>query len=163
MAVRDLGELGKNCQNIITRILANQNLVKLLYYTDKDPLSGDDLSKEEIQNEVYGKLVKVIPRVGPKETAHSMLTMRVITGRRNPENDEFQDIRIHFEVFVPMTQWLIKDSNLRPFSILSELHKSIGNKVINGLGRLSGGSFQLNFLTDEMSCYEVEYSLIEYE
>lgn len=163
MGVRDLGELGKNSQKIFSRILANQNLLKLLYYTDKDPLSGEDLTPEEIQNEIYGKLVKIIPRVGPKETAHSMLTMRIITGRRNSENDEFQDIRIHFEVFVPMTQWIIKDSNLRPFSILSELHKSLGNKVINGLGRLRGGDFQLNFLTDEMSCYEVEYNLVEYE
>ena len=104
-----------------------------------------------------------MPRVGPYETANSVLTMRVIRGRMNPENNQFTDITLHFEIFVPMTQWFIKSSNLRPFCILSELSKSLNNKVIDGLGRMQGGDFQLNFLTDEMSCYEVEYSLYEYE
>jgi hypothetical protein len=62
-----------------------------------------------------------------------------------------------------MTQWFIKDSNLRPFAIMSELQKSLNNKIINGLGRMQGGDFSLNFLTDEMSCYEVEYRIINYE
>lgn len=163
MNVRNLGELGVNLQNIVSRLLANQNLMKLLYYTDKDPLSNEDFTKEEIQKFIYEKVIKIIPRVGPKETATSILTMRVIRGTANSENGEFQDLTIHFEVFVPMTQWFIKDSNLRPFCIMGELAKSINNKTINGIGKLTGGNFQLNFLTDEMSCYEIEYRLIEYE
>ena len=62
-----------------------------------------------------------------------------------------------------MTQWLIKDSNLRPFAIMGKLQESLNNKIINGLGRLQGGDFSLNFLTDEMSCYEIEYNIIEYD
>lgn len=161
--VRDLGELGINLQKIVSRLLKNQNLLKLLYYTDKDPLAGEDFTEEEKRNYIYEKRIKVVPRVGPQETAMSTLTMRVVRGRMNQENQEFQNITIHFEIFVPMTQWLIKDSNLRPFCIMSELSKSINGKVINGMGRLTGGDFQLNFLTDEMSCYEVWYDLIEYE
>jgi hypothetical protein len=89
--------------------------------------------------------------------------MRVVRGRGIQENSEFRDIVIHFEIFTPMTQWFIKDSNLRPFAIMSELQKSLNNKIINGLGRMQGGDFSLNFLTDEMSCYEVEYRIINYE
>lgn len=160
--VRNLEELGPNLQKIIKRILANQDLLKLLYYTNKDPLSGQDLTSEQIENEVYEKLVKIVPRVGPKETANSLITMRVIRGHTNSENNEVQDITLHFEVFTPMTQWMIKDSNLRPFAIMGQLQKTLNGKIINGLGRLVGGDFQLNFLTDEISCYEIEYGIEEY-
>jgi hypothetical protein len=37
--VRDLAEMGENLQKIFKRLQANQNLLKLLYYTDKDPLN----------------------------------------------------------------------------------------------------------------------------
>lgn len=161
--VRDLKEIGVNLQKIMRRLLDNQDLVKLLYYTNKDPLYENDLTELQIQKEVYEKLIKIVPRVGPKETANSIISLRVTRGRENPQNGEFQNISIAIEIFVPLTQWFIKDSNLRPFAIMSEIHKSLNNKVINGLGRLQGGDFDLNFLTDEISCYEMNYSIIEYE
>jgi len=41
----------------------------LLYYTGKDPYSESDLTPAQIKDEVFEKLIKVVPRVGPKETA----------------------------------------------------------------------------------------------
>lgn len=157
--VRDLGELGLHLQKIIRRLLTNQNLIKLLYYTGKDPLAEDDLTEQQINEEVYEKLVKIVPRVGPKETASSIIAMRVIRGRADSENNEFKDFTIHIEVFVPMTQWFIKNSNLRPFCIMGEIQKTLNNKIISGIGRLVGGDFNLNFLTDEISCQEIEQML----
>ena len=161
--VRNLESLGPSMQKIVSRLLQNQNLLKLLYYTGKDPLSERDLVKQQIQDEVYEKLVKIVPRVGPKETAHSLISMRIVRGTRNSGNDEFRDFLIQFEVFVPLTQWFIKDENLRPFAIMGEIQKSLDNKIISGLGRMTGGEFQLNFLTEEMSCYEVSYWITDYE
>ena len=109
------------------------------------------------------KLIKVVPRVGPKETAQSLIALRVVRGTRNKENLEFQDLILQIEVFTPMTQWIIKDTNLRPFAIIGELQNSLDDKIINGLGRLMGGDFDLNFLTEEMSCYEVTYRITDYE
>lgn len=161
--VRDLGELGTSLQKIMVRLLSNQTLLKLLYYTDKDPYSKEDLTESQIKNEVYEKLIRVVPRVGSKETASSLVVMRVVRGTTNKQNAEFRDLTIQFEVFVPMTQWLIKDSNLRPFAIMGEIQKSLDNKVINGLGRLVSGGFALNFLTDEMTCYEMTFGMVEYD
>ena len=160
--VRDLGELGINLQKIVTRLLNNQNLLKLLYYTDKDPLSGNDLTSDQIQNEVFEKLVKIIPRVGPKETANSIISLRIVNGLTNMENDEFRNFTISIDVFVPLTQWIIKDESLRPFCIMGEIQKSLLNKTINGLGKIVGGDFTLNFLTEEISCYEMEFNIIDY-
>ena len=163
MGVRNCIELGENAQKIMKRLLANQNLLKLLYYTDKDPLSQPDLTEEQIQNEVFEKLVKIIPRVGPKETAHSVISIRFTRGRRNRTNSEFENISVAVESFVPLTQWIIKGTNLRPFAIMGEIQKSLNDKTINGLGKMVGGDFDLNFLTEEISAYEQTFSLITYD
>ena len=163
MNVRNCTDIGVNAQYIVKRLLANQNLLKLLYYTDKDPLSHEDLTQEQIQNEIFEKLVKIVPRVGPKETAHSLIAVRIARARGLASNSEFKNVNISIEVFVPMTQWIIKDTNLRPFAIMGEVQKSLSGKKIEGLGKLMGGDFDLNFLTEEMSAYEQTFILTSYD
>jgi hypothetical protein len=163
MSVRNCAELGVNLQYIIKRLFANQNLLKLLYYTDKDPLAGEDLTAEQIQNEVFEKLIKIVPRVGPKETAHSIVAVRVARGQGLAQNNEFRNVVIGIEVFVPLTQWVIKDSNLRPFAIMGEIQKSLNGKKIEGLGKMIGGDFALNFLTEEIGAYEQTFMITAYD
>ena len=163
MGVRNCIELGENAQKIIKRLMSNQNLMKLLYYTDKDPLSQPDLTENQIKEEVYEKLIKIIPRVGPKETAHSIISIRFTRGRRNISNKEFENISVAIESFVPLTQWIIKGTNLRPFAIMGEIQKSLNEKTINGLGKMVGGDFDLNFLTEEISAYEQSFRLVTYD
>lgn len=161
--VRNCAEIGENLKLIMKRLMANQTLVKLLYYEDKDPLSQPDLTEEQLKNLIYNKHIKIIPQIGSKETAQSIVVIRVTKGQKNIDNDEFRNITITLEIFVPITQWFIKNENLRPFLILGEIQKSLDGKTINGLGKLSGGDFDLNFLTEEMTCYETNYSLIQYD
>lgn len=163
MSVRNCEEIGQNLQKIMTRLFKNQRLLKLLYYTDKDPYSQPDLTQEQIQKEIYEKLIKIIPRVGPKETAHSIIVIKVNRGSNNSDNSEFEDISLTVETFVPLTQWIIKDENLRPFAIMGEIQKSLNGKTINGLGKMVGGDFSLNFLTEEISAYEQEFRLTVYD
>ena len=92
-----------------------------------------------------------------------MLVIRAPRARTNSENEEFKDLLIEIEIFVPLTQWIIKDSNLRPFAIMGEIQESLNGKTINGLGKMTGGDFDLNFLSDEISCYVQSFSLISYE
>lgn len=163
MKVRNCSDIGVNAQFIIKRLLANQNLLKLLYYTDKDPLNHPDLTQEQIQNEIFEKLIKIVPRVGPKETANSLVALRIARGRGLAQNNEFKNVSISLEVFVPMTQWIIKDTNLRPFAIMGEIQKSLNGKKIEGLGKMTGGDFDLNFLTEEISAYEQTFILTSYD
>ena len=163
MNVRNCSDIGVNAQYIVKRLLANQNLLKLLYYTDKDPLSHEDLTQDQIQDEIFEKLVKIVPRVGPKETAHSIIAIRIARARGLASNNEFKNVNISVEVFVPMTQWIIKDTNLRPFAIMGEVQKSLNGKKIEGLGKLIGGDFSLNFLTEEISAYEQTFVLTSYD
>ena len=163
MSVRNCAELGVNLQYVVKRLLANQDFLKLLYYTDKDPLANEDLTNEQIQEEVFEKLVKIVPRVGPHETAHSVVAVRVARGQGLAANGEFRNIVISVEIFVPLTQWIIKDTNLRPFAIMGEIQKSLNGKKIEGLGKMVGGDFALNFLTEEIGAYEQTFMITTYD
>lgn len=163
MGVRNCREIGENLQKIVKRLMANDNLVNLLYYTDKDPLSRSPLTNEQKKKEVFEKLIKVTPRLGTKETANSIIAIRVVGGNKISSNTEFRNIKICIEVFVPLTQWLFKDTNLRPFAILGEIEESLEGKAINGLGKIEGGNFELSFLTDEVGVYEQTFWITTYE
>lgn len=163
MGTRNYEELGENLQLISKRLMANKNLIKWLYYTDKDPLSGADLSEEQIQKEVFEKLIRIVPRVGPKETANSIVVIEVKEGTPDTENTEFQELMIVIEIFVPLTQWIVKNKSLRPFLIMSEINKSLNGKTINGLGKIKNRGFTLNFLTEEISAYKQVFTINSYD
>ena len=162
MGVRNCGELGVNLQKIVSRLMANDNLVNLLYFEDKDPMNHLPLTAEEKQTEIFEKLIRVIPKVGSSENVKSIIVVYITRGSKISSNNEFTNITINVDVFVPWTQWIIKDSNLRPFAILGQVQESLEGKTINGLGKLSGGDFELALMTDEMSMYKQTFSLTNY-
>ena len=163
MGVRNCQELGINLQKIVSRLLANDELVKLLYYENDDPLAGTALTQEAKQKEIFEKLIKTVPRVGTKDTAKSVIVVYVQKANKISGNKEFRNVKILVDVIVPLTQWYIKDSNLRPFAILGKIQESLDDKTINGLGKISGGDFELNFVTDDVICYQQVYEITEYD
>ena len=162
MGVRNCAELGTNLQKIVSRLIANDELVKLLYYTDENPLGSTALTNEAKETKIFEKLVKTVPRVGTKDTANSVVVVYVQKAGRIPGNKEFKNVRILVDVIVPLTQWYIKSDNLRPFAILGQIQSSLDNKTINGLGKISGGDFEINFVTDDVICYQQVFEITEY-
>lgn len=168
MGVRNCEELGVHLQKIVSRLLANDNLVKLLYCTEKDPYSfalPQDLTDRAnfISNFIFNKLIKVVPVVGTKDNAQSMIVIYIKQGRSLLENTEFKTINLVIEVFTPLTQWIIKDSNLRPFAIIGQIQNSLHNKSISGLGKLKCDNFNLSFISEDLSCYRIDCQLVDYD
>lgn len=163
MGVRNCAELGENLQKIVKRLLANDELVKLLYYEQDDPIGQPVLSAEMKEQEVFEKLIKTVPRVGTKDTAKSVIVVYVQKAGKLSGNKEFRNVRILVDVIVPLTQWYIRDTNFRPFAILGQVQSSLDDKTVNGLGKISGGDFELNFVTDDVICYQQIYEITEYD
>lgn len=163
MGVRNCAELGENLQKIVKRLLANDDLVKLLYYEQDDPMGQSALSAEMKEKEVFEKLIKTVPRVGTKDTAKSVIVVYVQRAGKLSGNKEFRNVRILVDVIVPLTQWYIRDTNFRPFAILGQVQSSLDDKTVNGLGKISGGDFELNFVTDDVICYQQVYEITEYD
>lgn len=163
MSIRNCGELGKNLQKMVQRLLANDNLVKLLYYEDIDPLNGEALDQEQKLKLIYEKLIKITPRVIEDENNKSVIVIYVNQGSKVGGNSEFRNIEFVVDVVVPLEAWIIKDSNLRPFAILGEVQNSLSGKTINGLGKIQDGDFGLTKLTDKTSIYSQTFRIVEYD
>ena len=161
--VRNCREIGVCLQNIVNRLMANDNLVNLLYYQDKDPLAQTHLTDNQKKTEIFNKRIRLVPKIPPQEEAQSTISVLATSGHRLSENQEFTDITILVEVFVPITQWIIKNSNLRPYAILGEVQDSLNNKVVNGLGRMTGGDFDYDFTSDEMTAFIQEFHIYNYD
>ena len=163
MEARNCQELGVNLQKICSRLLANDELIKLLYYEEIDPLSQVALAEEKKRAEIFNNLMCVVPKVGTREDSKSVIAIYVPKAAGISGNSEFRAVTIAIDIFVPWTQWIIKDSNLRPFAIMGEIQKSLAGKTVNGLGKIQGGDFDLVLLTNEMSGYRQVFTITEYE
>lgn len=163
METRNCQELGINLQKIISRLLTNDELVNLLYYTDMDPLAGAPLSMAQKQTDVYQKLIRVVPKIGTKDNAQSIIVVYISGATGIGANNEFKQVRIGVDIYTPLTQWLIKDTNLRPFAIIGQIQKSLNGKTVNGLGKLKCGDFALSLITEDVSCYKMDISITEYD
>lgn len=163
MSVRNCAEIGENLQKIVRALMANDELIKLLYYTDKDPLNQPALTSEQKNEEIFNKLIKIIPKVTAEETVKSIISLTIEGGTQDPDNKEFKNLSLKIESFCPFTQWIIKSDNLRPFLILGNIQKTLNGLSINGLGKLKGGDFELSFLTDEISNYTQSFKITTYD
>lgn len=152
--------LGQNLQLIMKRLFNNQNLLKLLLYTDKTPYEHMDLTKEEIQNKIYQKLIYIIPYIPEDNLENSVLSIVVDSATNIDANIDYNYIDIELHLFIPYTQWIIKDVNLRPFLIIEEINNSLKNKNIEGLGKMTGGSFRFNYGDDKIVNYIISYRII---
>lgn len=162
MGARNCQELGIDLQKICSRLLANDNLVKLLYYEDTDPLSQNGLADNE-KRKIFNDLLCIVPKIGVREDSKSVISIYVPSAFGLAGNLEYREITIAIDIFVPLNQWIIKDSNLRPFAIMGQIQEALNGKTINGLGKIKGGDFELVLLTDEMSTYRQTFSITEYE
>jgi hypothetical protein len=102
MSVRNCGELGLNLQKIVSRLLANDNLVKLLYYENKDPLGRESLTPEAKNTEIFEKLIRIIPRVTEDETNKSIVVVYIEGGKKNLDNSEFKTVEFVIDILVPL-------------------------------------------------------------
>ena len=93
MSVRNCQELGINLQKICTRLLANEDLIKLLYYEDVDPLAHaalDDNTKKKLFND----LICIVPKVGTREDSKSVISIYIPKVMGLPGNSEFKNVTI---------------------------------------------------------------------
>jgi hypothetical protein len=62
-------------------------------------------------------------------------------------------------VYVPLSEWILNDINLRPFLIISEIEKSLKNKRIQSLGTINYKGFEASLVTDVLSCHRMEFEI----
>lgn len=156
MGVRNSKELGENLIIIAQRLLTNQALCKLLVYNDNNPLNHEDFANTKT---LLHKNIRVVPKMGVDENTQSKIALIFDGGDVDSENTEFKNISLQVLVYVPLNEWILNSNDLRPFMIMSQIEESIKGKKLNGVGTLKYKGFELNLLTDDMSCYLMTFNI----
>ena len=140
----------KDMEIISQKILSNERVKRLLYYTTKDAIRKPNLSPEQ-SIELFGKNIKLVPKIYVDGSVLNYILIQFDNFIPNPENPEFRDNTIEFDIICHVDQWELTDFQLRPFRIAAELDSMLDKKRLTGIGKLEfiGGS-QL-ILNDEFA------------
>lgn len=153
-------EYGKILIRLAKYLLKNQNLLRLLINTNKDPLDPNIPDIVEPLQTVFNKNIKVVPLLLNEDlTTSSKVVILFDSGRINITNFDNEDIDVIMYVYCPFVEWLISGDTLRPFAIMSEIRKSIQDKRINGIGEITFQDFSLSTLTEETGCYALRFKI----
>lgn len=144
----------KDTQFIIDKMLSNERLKRLLYYTTPDALSRPNLTEDETYNLLkehkvrlednsvvtIPALIKFVPKVYVDEAQVSYIIVtfeRFLPGINNPE---FRDFKIRFDIICHYDLWQLNDMQLRPYKIAAEIDSMFNEARLSGIGTLQFSS-----------------------
>lgn len=157
MSIRNSVEIGENLFKIANLLLSNSRLCRLLKYTDINPFSEEH--EDVPQREILHNNIKIVPLVKEEETNTESIIAIVFTEGIVEDNKEFKRVSFDIMVYVPLSEWVLNDTNLRPFLIMSEIEKSLKNKRIQSLGTINYKGFEVSLVTDILSCHRMRFEI----
>ena len=152
----------KDMNIIVDRIMKNDRLKKMLYYTTRDCLDKPKLTEDETI-ELFGKQIKIVPKLYVDGSVLNYMIISFDNFTRNANNPEFRDNIIEFDIICHFDQWHMKDFELRPYKIAAELDSMFNGKHLTGIGELEFLGANQMILTDEYAGLCVMYQAIHGE
>jgi hypothetical protein len=147
---------------IVDRIMKNDRLKKMLYYTTRDCLDRPKLTEDETI-EMFGKQIKIVPKLYVDGSVLNYMIISFDNFSRNANNPEFRDNIIEFDIICHFDQWHMKDFELRPYKIAAELDSMFSGQKLTGIGKLEFLGANQMILTDEYAGLCVMYQAIHGE
>jgi hypothetical protein len=134
---QSFSQLGKDLNLITDRLIANDNLCKLLYYADKDALSKLTLTDDQ-KYSLIGDHIKVIPLVPKDDDLKSYIIVQFDNFSPNSVSDMiYRDHILTFDVVCNTKIWTLDDYTLRPYAILHEIDQMFNLSKTNSVGPIN--------------------------
>ena len=136
----------KDLSLIVKKIMGNQRLLKMLYYTQKDCLNGKDLTQQQIIS-MLDKQIKIVPKIEISEDCPNYIIISMDNFVPNENNDEFRDCTISIDILCHPDHWNMGNFQLRPYKIAGEIDAMLNNQKLTGIGTLqfvTGNNLLLN-------------------
>ena len=151
----------KDLDLIISGMLKNERLKRLLFHTTKDALNRKNLTEDESVS-LINKNIKIVPKL----TVDGSVLNYIIISFDNftpSENPEFRDNIIEFDIICHFDQWQLQDFALRPYKIAGEIDSMFNGKHLTGIGTLNFLGANQIILTDEFAGLCLMYQAVHGE
>ena len=151
----------KDMNLIVSSMIKNERLKRLLHYTTRDALSRPNITEDETL-ELFGKNIKIVPKLTVDNTVlnYIIVSFDNFTPSGNPE---FRDNIIEFDIICHFDQWQLKDFALRPYKIAAEIDSMFNGKHLTGIGELNFLGANQIILTDEFAGLCLMYEAVHGE
>lgn len=154
--------INKDLDIIISRILKNERLQKLLYYPVRNALDQKNLTEDQ-QMELLEKNIKIVPKILVDYETQTYIVIEFNNFATNDSNPEFRDNSITFVIYCNYDQWQLNDFNLRPYRIAAELDSMFNNTRLTGIGKLEFVHAYQTLIDDTYGCVRLVYAAIHGE
>lgn len=149
--------LEKDASIIMGKMMENERLKKLLFYTTPDCLAQPNLTEDQTSS-LFGKQIRIIPRFKIDPDVVNYLLVSFDSFYTNTTNPEFRNNLIYFDIICHYDQWSLRDYKLRPYRIAAEIDSMFNKKKLSGIGELEfAGAAQIR-MDDEFAgltmCYQ---------
>ena len=159
--IRNFKAVGDNLFIIAQKILEDDDICKLLYFTDKNPLNHTITEQEKFS--LLHKNILLVPKVPENDDIKGSYILVLYDGfNQNLSNSEFKDADLLFIIVCPPENWIINNASLRPFLIMSRIDELFGNKKIANIGKLQFIKADRFVLNSQLTGYGLTYSTYEF-
>ena len=138
----------KDLSLIVDKIIKNDRLKKLLYYTSSDCLDQPNLTQKQTA-ELFGKEIKIVPKLYIDNSVLNYIIISFDNFYPNKNNPEFRNNVIEFDIICHYDQWHLKDFALRPYKIAAELDSMFNDQRLTGIGKLEFINASQEIISDE--------------
>ena len=160
--IRNFKAVGDNLFRIAEKIMNDDDICKLLYYTDKNPLSHENLTEDE-KLDLLHKNILLVPKVPENDDIKGSYILILYDGFNiNLANPQFKDADLLFIIVCPPENWILNEDTLRPFMLMSKIDELFGNKKIANIGTLQFVKADRFVLNSQLTGYGLTYSTYEF-
>lgn len=149
----------KDLSLIVKKMLDNQRLCKLLYYTQKDCLKAPDLTMEQ-RLSMLDKQIKLVPKLEIVDDCPNYVIVTFDNFSPNATNPEFRDCSISFDILCHPDHWNLGNFQLRHHKIAGEIDAMINKQKLTGIGEVSFVSGSNLLLNDQLMGISLIYQAI---
>lgn len=144
----------------MNRILSNQNVLKLVYYTSRDWQSKPELTREQVLEMFDSNQISCVPKIRIDADDKTYLRLVYGTTTRNATNPEFRDNTFNIDIICHYKHWDLGDFQLRPYSIAGEIDTMLDKQRLTGIGKLEFLSCSPVIYNEEFAGVSLSYLAI---
>ena len=158
---RRFAVMGENLFRILNKIMNNQRICRLLKYQNENPF--DENLPDVDGLDLIHKQICIIPKIPePDGDERSFLTIFFDKYIVNTQNPDFKLSTIRFDIICPFNEWIVNDSNLRPYLIMQELDTMFNQTKMSGIGNLQFSTCDTLVLSPHLGGFSMHYTINEF-
>ena len=149
----------KDFSIITNKLLKNDTLMKLMYYTQPDCLKADDLTMKQKQS-MLNKNILIVPKIDIQKDCPTYLVIQIGNFEPNKTNPQFLYCEVSFDILCHPDHWILGNFKLRPYRIAGEINKMFNNEKMTGIGTMQLIGTDDLVMNDDLMGVSITYKAI---